>query len=195
MDALLALLIATVASFIGSLQSGLVNTAVLADTLRHGKAPARQTALGGALPEILYAGLAFLAADRVLAGTEQWGITPHRITAVVLIGLGLYIALVMRPFHIKEEASAHSGFRKGFLLALMNPQLVLFWCGVRLGMEVLGLQLHGCGGHVRVQPGGIPGSHDPTAPVGPLGRAHAGAHGGPHAHSPVPRGGGGAGAG
>lgn len=105
MDALLALLIATVASFIGSLQAGLVNTAVLADTLRYGRTTARRTALGGAVPEILYAGLAFLAADRILAWTGQWGVTPHRITAVVLIVLGLYIAFIMRPYHIKEQTA------------------------------------------------------------------------------------------
>ena len=54
-EALLALLVATVASFIGSLQAGLVNTAVLAATLRHGLLVARNTAFGGALPEFLYA--------------------------------------------------------------------------------------------------------------------------------------------
>ncbi len=145
MSALFALLAAAVASFIGSLQAGLVNTAVLAATLRYGQTTARRTALGGALPEILYAGIAFLAADRILAFTEGLGITPHRITGVVLVGLGLYIAVIMKPFHIKDEDEVRGGFRRGFFLALMNPQLVLFWCGVRLGMEAIGLRLHGWG--------------------------------------------------
>lgn len=145
MDFLLALVVAAVASFIGSLQAGLVNTAVLAATLRHGRAVARSTALGGSLPEILFAGLAFLAANEVLAYTEQWGITPGHISGAVMVGLGLYIAIFMRPFHIQEEAEVRSGFRRGLLLGLMNPQLALFWCGVRLGMEALGLQVHGWG--------------------------------------------------
>lgn len=145
MDALIALLVAVAASFIGSLQAGLVNTAVLAATLRHGRNVARSTALGGSLPEILYAGLAFVAANRVLAYTEHWGITPGRISGVVMVGLGLYIALVMKPFHIKEEVQVRSGFRRGLVLGLMNPQLALFWCGVRLAMEAMGLQAYGWG--------------------------------------------------
>ncbi|MCC6838582.1 MAG: hypothetical protein IT230_00340 [Flavobacteriales bacterium] len=145
MDALIALLVAVAASFIGSLQAGLVNTAVLAATLRHGRNVARSTALGGSLPEILYAGLAFVAANRVLAYTEHWGITPGRISGVVMVGLGLYIALVMKPFHIKEEVQVRSGFRRGMVLGLMNPQLALFWCGVRLAMEAMGLQAYGWG--------------------------------------------------
>jgi threonine/homoserine/homoserine lactone efflux protein len=145
MEALLALLVAAVASFVGSLQAGLVNTAVLATTFRHGRAMARSTALGGALPELLYAAIAFVAANRILAWTEGLGITPERITAVVLAGLGLYIIFGMKPFHIKDEPDVRSGFRRGLLLGLMNPQLALFWCGVRLGSEALGIKLHGWG--------------------------------------------------
>lgn len=145
LEALLALLVAALASFIGSLQAGLVNTAVLAATFRHGPTMARSTALGGALPELLYAAIAFVAANRILAFTERLHITPERITAVVLVGLGLYIALAMKPFHIKDEPDVRSGFRRGLLLGLMNPQLALFWCGVRLGSEALGIKLHGWG--------------------------------------------------
>lgn len=145
MDALLALLVATVASFIGSLQAGLVNTAVLAATLRHGPSTARRTAVGGSLPEVLYAGLAFLAADQVLEYTAHWGITPGRISGVVMVVLGLYIAVVMKPFHIKEEPQQRAGFNRGLVLGLMNPQLALFWCGVRLGMEAMGVQVQGVG--------------------------------------------------
>lgn len=144
-EALLALLVATVASFIGSLQAGLVNTAVLAATLRHGPVVARNTAFGGALPEFLYAALAFLAADRVLAFTSRFGISAGIITGVVLVVLGGYFLFFMRPLHAAEELPKRSGFGKGLLLGLMNPQLALFWCGVRLGMEAMGLKIHGWG--------------------------------------------------
>lgn len=145
MDVLLAFAVAAVASFVGSLQAGLVNTAVLAATFRHGAAVARSTAWGGALPELLYSGIAFVAANRILAFTGRFHISPERITAVVLVGLGLYIAFGMKPFHIKEEPDVRSGFRRGLLLGLMNPQLALFWCGIRLGSETLGISLHGFG--------------------------------------------------
>ena len=59
MDALFLFVIATVASFIGSLQAGLVYTAVLAHTIQRGRDAGRRMAIGGALPELLYAALAF----------------------------------------------------------------------------------------------------------------------------------------
>lgn len=144
MDTLFALLIATVASFIGSLQAGLVNTAVLTATLRHGADSGRRTALGGSLPEFLYAALAFMGAGQVLAFTASKGITPEHVTGVVLVLLGIYIAFLMKPFHIKEGGQARrGGFMRGLLLGLMNPQLLLFWCGIRLGMESIGVHAQG----------------------------------------------------
>ena len=53
-------LIAAVASFVGSLQAGLVNTAVLAHTIQRGPEAGRRMAVGGSLPELLYAGVACL---------------------------------------------------------------------------------------------------------------------------------------
>ena len=124
MDTLFALLIATAASFIGSLQAGLVNTAVLEATVRYGPETARRTALGGSLPEFLYATLAFLGAGQVLAYTTSLGITPERVTGTVLILLGVYIAFFMKSFHVKEEATGkRGGFGRGLMLGMMNPQL------------------------------------------------------------------------
>jgi len=143
MEVLIALLVATVASFIGSLQAGLVNTAVLAAALRHGPARARRMALGGALPELLYAAIAFVAADQVLAFTAGLGITPGRVTGLVLVAVGVYVGLFMRPFPPAEQPSRRGGFWLGLLLGLMNPQLALFWCGVRIGMEAVGIGVHG----------------------------------------------------
>lgn len=144
MDTLFALLIATVASFIGSLQAGLVNTAVLTATLRHGAESGRRTALGGALPEFLYAALAFMGAGQVMAFTASKGITPEHVTGVGLVLLGVYIAFLMKPFHIREgEEGRRGGLARGLLLGLMNPQLLLFWCGIRLGMEAVGVHAQG----------------------------------------------------
>ena len=57
-EILLLFIIATVASFIGSLQAGLVNTAVLAHTVQRGPEAGRRLAIGGSIPEVLYAGAA-----------------------------------------------------------------------------------------------------------------------------------------
>ncbi len=144
MNALLILLIATTASFIGSLQAGLVNTAVLTTTLREGRAAGRRMAWGGAVPEFLYAVVAFQAGAWLLEGDGLLRSTLERIAGMVLFGLGLYLILFLKPFNGEvQEARTRSGFGKGVLVGLMNPQLLVFWCGVRLGMETFGLSARG----------------------------------------------------
>ena len=144
MDVLLVLLIATVASFIGSLQAGLVNIAVLAATLRRGPASGMRTAWGGCIPEFLYAAVAFIGADHVLAWTEQFGGTAERVTGSVMIVLGIYFLFFLRPFPSEQQLQEHrTGFLNGLLLGLMNPQLLLFWCGVRLLIDGLGISVQG----------------------------------------------------
>lgn len=144
MDTLIVFLIATVASFIGSLQAGLVNTAVLAATLRRGPASGMRTAWGGCIPEFIYAVVAYIAADRVLAWTEGFGGTVDRMAGGVMIVLGVYFLFLLRPFPTAQQLEEkRTGFLNGLLLGLMNPQLLLFWCGVRLALDGMGVQLHG----------------------------------------------------
>ncbi len=144
MDALLVFAIATVASFIGSLQAGLVNTAALAATLRNGTASGMRTAWGGCIPEFLYAAVAYVAADQVLAWTEGFGGTVERVAGGVMIALGIYFIFFLRPFpSARELEEKRTGFLNGLLLGLMNPQLLLFWCGVRLAVEGFGVDVHG----------------------------------------------------
>lgn len=144
MDILLILAIAVVASFIGSLQAGLVNTAVLTATLRSGRATGRRMAWGGAVPEFLYAALAFQAGELLFGGDGLLRSTLERIAGTVLLGLGLYLLLFLKPFSADvPDDRAPGGFRRGVLVGLMNPQLLVFWCGVRLGMETFGVEAHG----------------------------------------------------
>ncbi|MDX9750512.1 MAG: LysE family transporter [Flavobacteriales bacterium] len=144
MDALLVFLIAAAASFIGSLQAGLVNTAVLAATLRRGPASGMRTAWGGCIPEFLYAAVAYVAADHVLAWAGGFGGTAERVTGAVMIALGIYFVCFLRPFPTAmRPGGRHTGFRNGLLLGLMNPQLLLFWCGVRLVIDGLGIDATG----------------------------------------------------
>ena len=138
------LLIATVASFIGSLQAGLVNTAVLATTLRSGEVAGRRMAWGGAVPEFLYAAVAFLAGEWLLEGNGLLRTTLERIAGTVLLGMGLYLMLFLKPFTPDASGSGPTGgFRRGVLVGLMNPQLLVFWCGVRLGMGTVGIEARG----------------------------------------------------
>ena len=144
MDALLLFLIATVASFIGSVQAGLVNTAVLAHTIQRGTQAGRRMAIGGAIPEFIYAAVAFEFASLVVhwLGLDPAGI--GLLVGCVLIAIGLYFTLVFKPrFEVDEVQIKASGVRKGLVLGLLNPQLLLFWCGVKLSLSSFGVDDEG----------------------------------------------------
>ncbi len=133
MDVLSLFLVATAASFIGSLQAGVVNTAVLAHTIKWGRLAGRRMALGGAVPEFVYAGVAFLGAGWLVQvlGMGTMGIT--LVVASILLLLGLYFLFFYHPKQAAIGEDKLTGdLRRGLLLGFANPQLLLFWCGVRL---------------------------------------------------------------
>lgn len=133
MDTLAYFMLAALASFIGSLQAGLVNTAVLAHTVKWGRVAGRRMAVGGALPEVLYAGAAFAGAGWLVEalGFGLRGIT--FVVASILLVLGLYFLFLFRPRPpLPGEDKLAGDLRRGMLLGLANPQLLLFWCGVKL---------------------------------------------------------------
>jgi len=132
-DVLSLFLVATAASFIGSLQAGVVNTAVLAHTIKWGRLAGRRMALGGAVPEFVYAGVAFLGAGWLVQvlGMGTMGIT--LVVASILLLLGLYFLFFYHPKQAAIGEDKLTGdLRRGLLLGFANPQLLLFWCGVRL---------------------------------------------------------------
>ncbi|MBL7951442.1 MAG: hypothetical protein JNM62_06950 [Flavobacteriales bacterium] len=139
MEAFYIFLIATVASIIGSLQAGLVNTAVLAHTVKRGPEAGRRMALGGAIPEFIYAVLAFQFASWLL---DALGLSPQgvaRLVGGILVALGVYFVVLFKPaFDLEKVNVKASGVRKGFLLGMLNPQLILFWSGVRLALSSFG---------------------------------------------------------
>jgi threonine/homoserine/homoserine lactone efflux protein len=132
-DVLSLFLVATAASFIGSLQAGVVNTAVLAHTIKWGRLAGRRMALGGAVPEFVYAGVSFLGAGWLVQvlGMGTMGIT--LVVASILILLGVYFLFFYHPKQAAIGEDKLTGdLRRGLLLGFANPQLLLFWCGVRL---------------------------------------------------------------
>ncbi len=140
MDVFLLFLVATVASSIGSLQAGVVNTAVLAHTIKWGQQAGRRMALGGAVPEFVYAGVAFYGAGWVLHALDisTMGIT--LVVASILLVLGIYFLFFYQPKPAAVGEDKLTGdMRRGLLLGFANPQLLLFWCGVRLMVVAWGL--------------------------------------------------------
>ena len=159
MEPVLLFLISTVASFIGSLQAGLVNTAVLAHTVQRGPAAGRRMAIGGSIPEVLYAGVAYLFANALL---EKLGIGQDRIgmaVGIVLVGMGVYFTFVFKPKFDPERMEVKAtGVRRGLVLGLANPQLVLFWCGVVLALHAYGIKGQGVFGMIAFGLGAFTGA-------------------------------------
>ena len=151
MEYLLAFAIAAVISLWGSLQLGIVNVAVIQTALDRGRTQAYFMAVGGALAEIPYVLIAAVGSRwaHSLQGDQQW---IYRILGLVFIGLGLYFLVrpvVDRPIDRSKQLKAHGGsFLKGFGLAILNPQLIIYWSGIlfllesgKLGWNDLQLQL------------------------------------------------------
>jgi threonine/homoserine/homoserine lactone efflux protein len=140
-DTPLFFLAAALASFIGSLQAGVVNTAVLAHTVKWGRTAGRRMAVGGAIPEFIYAGVAFLGAGWLV---EALGIGATGITVVVssiLLLLGVYFVFIYRPKAAAPGEDKLAGdLRRGLVLGMANPQLLLFWCGVKLMLVSFGMR-------------------------------------------------------
>lgn len=159
MGPLFLFIFAAVASFIGSLQAGLVNTAVLAHTVQRGPAAGRRMAIGGSIPEILYAGVAYLFANALL---DNLGIGQERIgmaVGIVLVGMGLYFTFIFKPKFDPERMEVKAtGVRRGLVLGLANPQLVLFWCGIVLALHAYGIKGQGVFGMIAFGLGAFTGA-------------------------------------
>lgn len=138
MDALLAFITATVVSFWGSLQLGLINVAVVETTLKRDVKHALMLAAGGVLPEILYTFVAIYGLDSLgdLGSMErELGIGIGSL--LILIGL-LYLFRRSKPVDAKQSDSGYrkrGSFAKGLALAMLNPQLIFFWSGFILLFE------------------------------------------------------------
>ena len=159
MGPLFLFIFAAVASFIGSLQAGLVNTAVLAHTVQRGPAAGRRMAIGGSIPEVLYASVAYLFANALL---EKLGIGQDRIgmaVGIVLVGMGLYFTFIFKPKFDPERMEVKAtGVRRGLVLGLANPQLVLFWCGIVLALHAYGIKGQGVFGMIAFGLGAFTGA-------------------------------------
>ncbi|MFY0643352.1 MAG: LysE family transporter [Bacteroidia bacterium] len=144
MDALIAFITATLISFWGSLQLGLVNVAVIESALTRDNKHAFMLALGGVIPEIPYTLLAIYGAAYV-GEMEEHKQTIGMVIGLVLILLGLFY-MFRKPksmdLHIENGKSAKRGyFGKGLFLASLNPQLIFFWSGILILIESGSLNL------------------------------------------------------
>jgi threonine/homoserine/homoserine lactone efflux protein len=139
-DTVLYFLVAAMASFIGSVQAGVVNTAVLAHTVKWGRTAGRRMAVGGSIPEFVYAAVAFWGAGRLVEALGIGATGIAYVVASILLALGIYFVFIYHPRPAAPGEDKLTGdVRRGVLLGLANPQLLLFWCGVKLLFVSLGL--------------------------------------------------------
>jgi threonine/homoserine/homoserine lactone efflux protein len=141
---LLFLLICLV-SAVGSLQPGLVNLSVVQTVTQRGLMAGFYVALGGSLPEMLYA---FLAIQIVEFG-EKFTFIKAFLPYIKWFSIAILIA-ISAYFFLKKASEYHylsgsskppdkynyrvflKAFLKGFLMGLSNFQLVFFWSVVFL---------------------------------------------------------------
>lgn len=115
-------------SFAGSVQLGPVNLAVIQASLNRSFNVALWLALGGCLPEIAYAWIALKSVHFFEQYPDiQSIISTALIPIFVLIGI---FTLQKKPSNQTIQQPKYGkriSVMKGFLLALLNPQLLPFW--------------------------------------------------------------------
>jgi threonine/homoserine/homoserine lactone efflux protein len=127
-QALLYFLLATVISYLASVQLGPVNLRVIQCTVQFNKAYALRVGLGGCVPELFYTALAFFITE--LISPEQFEQAwMHFITLPVFLFLAITnLRKKHTPAKISDTPPSHrKGFWEGFVLASLNPQLITFW--------------------------------------------------------------------
>ncbi|MEZ4900530.1 MAG: LysE family transporter [Spirosomataceae bacterium] len=124
----LIFVVTAVISFVGSIQLGPVNLTVIQSVLRRNLQAGLWVAVGGSLPEMLYAGVAIWAGMWLKTHQTVWLILEWSAVPV-LLGIGLVTFFTpgssMTLSKINNPSSA--SMAKGFLVGMLNPQLFPYW--------------------------------------------------------------------
>lgn len=128
---LVIFLLTAVISFAGSLQVGPVNYFVVKSAIQVNSRSGVMVAIGGSIPELIYSLLAVLTGaylhrfPGIFSGFQL-------ISAVVMgiIGCVIFFRPFSQPEWKNDQSGTVSGKRfllKGFMLGMLNPQLLPFW--------------------------------------------------------------------
>ncbi|RYU91838.1 LysE family translocator [Emticicia agri] len=125
----LIFLLTAIISFLGSVQLGSVNLAVIQTTLNKNFSAGVSVAIGGSLPEIIYSalaleGLLFIQQNQSLLDTLNLLMIP------VFLVIGLFYFFQKNPevaAPVSAPDSQKADFLKGFVLGIINPQVLPFW--------------------------------------------------------------------
>ena len=114
-------------SFVGSLQPGPVNLAVLTSSSLKQYKNAISIAIGGSLPEFLFCFIAFKASNLIIKWHQLFYFF-QIVMAILLLVLGIF--LWFNKSNVALKATKQNGFLLGTALAILNPQLIIFWTTV-----------------------------------------------------------------
>jgi threonine/homoserine/homoserine lactone efflux protein len=125
-------------SFLGSIPPGTLNLLVLQMGLEHRIKAALRFALAVSIVEYPYAWIAvefeqlITSSPTVMENFQLWG-------AIIMTTIGvLNLWSVRKPSTITVKLS-QSGFRRGFLLSILNPQAIPFWIALTAYLKYQGL--------------------------------------------------------
>ena len=137
-------LLATVISFVGSMQPGPVNMAVLYQATHKQYRSALHTAIGGSIPEFIFSLVAikfFAFINGHIQFINQFSIGLDFI--FVLIGIRL---MMMKKIKSNPKFfTTQQGFLSGFLVASFNPQLIIFWLGITTSLAIQNVKIETLG--------------------------------------------------
>jgi threonine/homoserine/homoserine lactone efflux protein len=125
-------LIAFVFSFVGSLPPGAINLSVLQMSVEHRISAAFRFTLAAVMVEIPYAWIA-IKFQYLLTNSPYLIDNFKLIASMVLILMGLiniWSLLRQKPSQGRWKLLHVSGFRKGTVIAILNPMYIPFWLGV-----------------------------------------------------------------
>jgi threonine/homoserine/homoserine lactone efflux protein len=128
-EIVVAFLLGTFFSFIGSIPPATLNLSVLQLGLEHKRAIALRFTLAVTLIEYPYAWIGVVFEEWVRSAP---GITENfqLITACVMTVLGIFnLWSVRKPSEFAVKFN-QSGFRRGLLLSILNPMAIPFWVGI-----------------------------------------------------------------
>jgi threonine/homoserine/homoserine lactone efflux protein len=137
--AFLVLISTLLISFLGAMQPSIVNVGTIRIAAQHGQKQALYFALGGTLPELVYATIAIVLLDQ-LDILKQ--LMPYLMSVVILLFLIMGIKLLFFDNALKTidlEKRNNSFFMSAFIISSINFAVLFFWissAGILSGFSI-----------------------------------------------------------
>lgn len=124
-------------SFIGSIPPGTINLTVIQLGLENRARTAVKFALTASLVEYPYAWIA-VKFQRLIASSPVITENLQLLTAVVMVLLGIISILPASKTSSYAIRFKKSGYRRGFIIGILNPLAIPYWIGITAYLSTLG---------------------------------------------------------